>query len=337
MLLSQISNIDSLQAKIAQCSVLYIHMTGLSSEVLKNLVLAGVKAVVCDNRPYPESIAETPSFFLPRVGEENNDDNLDKDHDAKRQKVSKTVAEAMQQQIEDLNPLLGPCEIVTKDVETLSNEFFARFDIVVASRISANEGIRIASALQESPKKGKFFMADCFGLYGVCCIDLGEDHTFRDDIGKSLLPPQKVKTYVPLLKMFEAKIENAVNRFHKTPPPAWVRYRSMIEYASQKSAWPSSENALNFAEVVTEWISKTSPSLINTPNSIFSDAASLRQVATLATAEIAPVCAVMGGIISNEVIKAISGKGAPSNNTLLFDGLACKAWSFLVLPPQSSK
>jgi ubiquitin-like 1-activating enzyme E1 A len=29
----------------------------------------------------------------------------------------------------------------------------------------------------------------------------------------------------------------------------------------------------------------------------------------------------MGGVVGNEVIKAISGKGEPAHNTLLFDGL----------------
>jgi hypothetical protein len=35
----------------------------------------------------------------------------------------------------------------------------------------------------------------------------------------------------------------------------------------------------------------------------------------VSTSEVAPVCAVLGGIIGNEVIKAISVKGEPANNT----------------------
>jgi ubiquitin-like 1-activating enzyme E1 A len=40
------------------------------------------------------------------------------------------------------------------------------------------------------------------------------------------------------------------------------------------------------------------------------------------------VCAVIGGILGNEVIKAISGKGEPANNILMFDGLngGCKTF-----------
>jgi ubiquitin-like 1-activating enzyme E1 A len=47
-------------------------------------------------------------------------------------------------------------------------------------------------------------------------------------------------------------------------------------------------------------------------------------------AQVAPVCAVLGGMLGNEIIKVISGKGEPANNTLLLDGNTCKAFSFLV-------
>jgi hypothetical protein len=45
----------------------------------------------------------------------------------------------------------------------------------------------------------------------------------------------------------------------------------------------------------------------------------LRSLALKASAEVSPVCSVLGGIIGNEVIKALSGtKGEPANNILLF-------------------
>jgi hypothetical protein len=48
------------------------------------------------------------------------------------------------------------------------------------------------------------------------------------------------------------------------------------------------------------------------------------------------VCAVLGGMLGNEIIKVVSGKGEPANNTLLLDGNLCKTWTFLVQPkPQT--
>ena len=45
------------------------------------------------------------------------------------------------------------------------------------------------------------------------------------------------------------------------------------------------------------------------------------RVARHAQAEMAPVCAVVGGVVASEVIKIISGKGAPINNAFFFDAL----------------
>jgi len=45
------------------------------------------------------------------------------------------------------------------------------------------------------------------------------------------------------------------------------------------------------------------------------------QVGRHADAELAPVCAIVGGVVASEVIKVISGKGAPINNAFFFDAL----------------
>ena len=52
-------------------------------------------------------------------------------------------------------------------------------------------------------------------------------------------------------------------------------------------------------------------------------------------AQLAPVCAILGGILGNEIIKVISGKAEPANNTILFDGKTCKALTFLVQPKKA--
>ena len=49
----------------------------------------------------------------------------------------------------------------------------------------------------------------------------------------------------------------------------------------------------------------------------------LAGVATAASAELAPVAAIVGGMVANEVIKVISGKERPINNCLFFDGDKC--------------
>ena len=55
-------------------------------------------------------------------------------------------------------------------------------------------------------------------------------------------------------------------------------------------------------------------------------------------AQIIPVCAVVGGMVGNEIIKVISGKGQPATHTLFVNGHTCKAGTFAMIPqsPQPS-
>jgi ubiquitin-like 1-activating enzyme E1 A len=311
------------QAKMSKTKVLYIHVTGVSSEVLKNLVLAGIRATLCDNRTYPEAVMDTPSFFL--SAQDRIACTSTAEPTAKKPKHAGTVAEAVQTGVEELNPLLGACDIVSTPVSELTSEFLSQFSIVVASRISMSDAIRISKATTAAG--GKFYMADCFGLYGAAAFDLGEKHTYRPEKGKELMDPKILEPYVPLETVFKTVLADATNRFHKTPPPAWIRYRSILEYVEQTKSWPSEENATDFVKVVRGWIEENSPSLLE--NELLSESA-LEDLAKVSTSEVAPVCAVLGGIIGNEVIKAISVKGEPANNTLLFDGLSSKMWTFFI-------
>jgi ubiquitin-like 1-activating enzyme E1 A len=312
---------------MASSSVLYIHITGLSSEIIKNLVLAGIRAVICDNRIFPDAIQDTPSIFL--TNEDRDDHKVMDENPISNKRIKRTVADVMKSKIEELNPLLGDCEICNESVAHLSAEYISKFSIIVASRLcSMTDAIRIASICTNAGNK--FYMADCFGLTGVSVLDLGKDHTYRPELGKKLLDVTTLKHHVPLASILnQVNLQDATNRFHKTPPPSWIQYRCILEYIKRKNRWPDSSNAADFAEIIQEWVQTTSPALIDhdslSPNA-------LRDLAKSATVEIAPVCSVLGGILGNEIIKAISGKGEPANNTLLFDGASCKAWTFLVQP-----
>ena len=156
-------------------------MTGVSSEVLKNLVLAGVRPVLCDSRPYPEAILETPSFFV-----------LHKDK--KRMKYS-SVAHAMKASVEELNPLLGECEILETSVSDITEEMLKGYSMVIASHIGKDEAARLAKATTAAG--GSFFMVDCFGWDGAAVIDLGAKHTFRPEIkDKKLGDLQTLEPYI---------------------------------------------------------------------------------------------------------------------------------------------
>jgi ubiquitin-like 1-activating enzyme E1 A len=293
------------QAKMKNSKVLYIHVTGTSTEVLKNMVLAGVAATLCDPRPM-EAMDLAPHFFSPLKS-------------AKKVKYN-SVAHAVQPLVEDLNMLLGKCDILDKQLSDLNEEDLKAFTVIVASQIPLSEATRLAQLASQNGRQ--FYFADCFGYCGAAMMDVGKDFQYRPEQGKKILAPQPLKEYVPFSSLVDVPLHQAVNRFHKQPPKVYVFYRCLLEYQAKTGKWPSQGDF---------------------DVSIFQDYLKAQQVTTITDdelqalgkagmAQVPAVCAVLGGMLGNEIIKVISGKGEPANNTILLDGTICKAWTFLVKP-----
>jgi ubiquitin-like 1-activating enzyme E1 A len=301
---------------MSRARVLYVHVTGASSEILKNLVLAGIGADLCDPRS-PGEAAESPSFFV------------NGEREAKRHKYA-TVADAIKPRLDQLNPLLDPCLVLAKAANELTKEDVQKYTVVVASRIGMSLAAQLGAWVTESG--GAMYHVDTFGMYGACAIDLGPNRTYRPEKGKELLDETALSPHVPLEAMYRVPFERAANRFHKRGPPApYMLWRSLLEFVeANDNRWPNAATSERFCSSTLEWVRKTSPaSLADGNEEVFSEDV-LRGVADVATAEIAPVCSVLGGLVGNEIIKVVSGKGEPANNTVLFDGITCRAYTFLV-------
>jgi len=325
------------QSKMSSARVLYVHITGVSSEILKNLVLAGVRAAICDGRPYPSTASTTPSSFLPPAERLALNDEKEgylppqstEESDGERptkKRRSTTMANAMKPYVEELNPLLDECEINETPIEDVPDSYFEKFDIVIASRLGIRQAVRIASATTSSG--GKFYLVDTFGLSGCAAIDLGEKHEFRRELGKKLSDVTRLSSYLSMKHMMGLKLANATGRFDKVPPRIWAMYRSLLEYQDETGSFPSSETAADFAEKTMKWLDDCGDAVVG--KDFLGSEAELKQLSLLASAEVSPVCAVLGGLLGNEVIKAISGKGEPANNLLLFDGTDGSCRNFLL-------
>lgn len=312
------------QRKMSSSTVLFVNISGVSSEILKNLVLAGVHVSICDGRNYPDAMSGTPSSFLPVQERIDSFDTvngfvtLDNEHAvvSKRQKKI-TVAKMMQPHVCELNPLLGDCEInEIVPIESIPDNYFKKFDIVVASQIGIDNAVRIANAT--TAFGGKFFLVHCFGFYGCSIVDLGPKHEYRSELGKNKFSDlKKCRPYLSMEKISELKLDDASDRwFNNKPPKVYAMFRALLNYFHVKKKWPTSMNSDDF---ITQTKLFLKSSGIDDENFLGADS-ELKHLATIATLEISPVCTVVGGILGNEIIKAISGKGDPVNNVLLFDG-----------------
>lgn len=319
------------QSKMSSAKVLYINTSGVSSEILKNLVLAGVHASIADGRAYPDAVSQTPSSFLPPherlINEENSHgDKKDDDDDNRDNKRLKkmSVAKAMAPFVEELNPLLPSCEINEEEnIESISSEFLNQFDIIVASQISLQEAKYISKAI--SGEKAKFYFVHTFGFYACALIDLGCNHEYRQEIGKELSDIKTLKDYLNFEDMIGVKLSEVKDRWHKEgPPEIYTKFRCIFHFKEEMKEWPNENNASEFARITKDFLVQQ-----GLKEDYIGDDSELERLSATANAEVSPVCAVLGGVLGNEVIKAISGRGEPANNILLFDGLegGCKAFT----------
>ena len=316
---------------MSKAKVLYIHITAATSEVMKNLVLAGIPAAIFDPRAFP--VAETSSFFLACAAAPDSND-VNEEPATKKQK--RTMAQAVQPAVEDLNPLLGGCPVVeavtVDDLIQNKKETLASYSVVVASRLTPTQATTLSDIITQAGNH--IFLIDTFGMDGACVMDLGPNHSYRPEKGKELLDPLPLSPYVSTGQILSTPLHESVNRFHKKfPPTPWARYRLLLAYFEETKEWPTATtNKTEFVTKVLAWCKETS-----VPDSTIAEESVLRpealeQLCAVASAELAPVASVLGGLVGNEIIKALSGKGTPSNNTLLLDGGSGKAWTFLVRP-----
>lgn len=269
------------------------------------MVLAGIAATLCDPRPM-SAMDSAPHFFSPPKS-------------SKKVKYS-SVAHAVQPLVEDLNMLLGKCQILDKQITDLKKEDLKAFTVVVASQIPLADATRLAKLASLNGQQ--FYLADCFGYCGAAIMDLGSDFQYRPEQGKKLLDPKPLNDYLPFSDIVDVPLHQAVNRFHKQPPKVYVFYRSLLQYQAKTGKWPSQGDF--DVGIFQDYLKTQQVTTISDDE--------LKALGKAGIAQVPAVCSVLGGMLGNEIIKVISGKGEPANNTILLDGTICKAWTFLVKP-----
>ncbi|KAL7527121.1 hypothetical protein ACHAXR_001816 [Thalassiosira sp. AJA248-18] len=322
------------QKRMSNARVLYINLTGVTCEIMKNLVLAGIAAVVCDDRPYPEAVREMPcSFFRAEdlekaLSSESNDkeEGGEAEPEAKKAKTTPTtVASAIEPKVEELNPLLsGRNSIEERSIASLPDDYFVQFDAIVASRLTVAEAKRISSSLQKSEEGKLLIVTDTFGLEGCAHLDFGSNHSYRREQGKDKLSDlMKIQPYLSVADMLDVPLAGVKGRFDKVVPRILVVQRLLMDFWGQSKNGQEKDHQ-EFVEFANNWLSFN-----NLPND--DDSFNLTQLAGIARhPEVSPVCAVLGGMLGNEVIKALTGKGEPANNVMLFNGLDGGCRSFLL-------
>ncbi|XP_003485941.1 SUMO-activating enzyme subunit 1 [Bombus impatiens] len=291
------------QKRLREAKILLIGLNGYGAEIAKNIILAGVKAITfLDHRNV--TVQDRCSQFL-----------------APRELLGKNRAEASVQRAQSLNPMVN-VEADTSNVDDKPDKYFSKFNVVCATQCTITQIKRINEACRKH--NTKFFSGDVWGSLGYTFADL-MTHEYAEDviqtkkiqISESGEPMQKdkfenivvterhVDTFVPF-----KSILNITKSSLPKDSEIYYMILIMLNYREKygKDPLPSERGSEDFAAEAAEIIKKYD--LEDKINHL---------VEGDLYAQISPVCAIVGGIMGQEIIKTVSQKGTPHNNLFVFN------------------
>ncbi|XP_053974789.1 SUMO-activating enzyme subunit 1 isoform X2 [Hylaeus volcanicus] len=291
------------QKRLRAAKVLLIGLNGFGAEVAKNIILAGVEAVTfLDHRNV--TVEDRCSQFL-----------------TPRDTLGKNRAEASLQRAKNLNHMVN-IEADTSKVEDKPDAYFCNFDVVCASECTITQMKRINKICRKH--NVKFFAGDVWGTFGYTFADL-KVHEYAEDIvqtkkiqlSESGEPMDKEKfeniTVTEKRKDIFVPFESILNVPKTSIPKESEMYYMMLIMLNYREKYnkdpsPSERGSENFIAEATEIIKKYD--LGDKLNPF---------VEGDVYAQVSPACAIVGGIMGQEIIKAVSQKGAVNNNLFIFN------------------
>ncbi|RDW83241.1 hypothetical protein BP5796_04732 [Coleophoma crateriformis] len=313
------------QEKIRNANVLLITMKGLANEIAKNLVLAGIHSLTVVDHAVVTEKDLGAQFFISEAD------------------IGANRAEAAAPQIRKLNPRVTVV-VDKEDIRYKKPDYFAMFDIIVATELDPDSLnlINIATRINHKP----FYAAGVHGFYGYIFSDLIQhDYVIEREKGNRNTVLQ-AETRTRSVIDVKAKKENGKNielvtkrelystwflaSDAATLPPDYLRNRRRLKAVTPilsclRALWefiqvnggriPStSEDLKQFTVLVT-----TKHKLLGLPDeTLRSDV--LRKFLQNLGSEIAPVTAVLGGQLAQDVINVLGHRQQPIQNMVVFDG-----------------
>lgn len=327
------------QAKIQSASILLITMKSLANEIAKNLVLAGIGTLtLLDGSPITEA-DRGAQFFLP------DDDSI----------IGQNRAQVASVALQKLNPRVR-VNVDTEGVKTKGPSYFAGFDVVIATDLDPESFNIINTATRLNCKA--FYATGTHGLYGFIFSDLIEhDYVIKRDMGNVPTvpgPETRTRTIVDVQTRREGPktIESVTKRELystwflasdigglpadytqsrrrlKSVTPALSCLRALWEFMQLQGArLPSTRDDLKmFTQIATQ-----KHKALDLPSETLRPEF-LRSFLQNLGSEIAPVSAILGGQLAQDVINVLGQTQQPIQNMVVFDGNSMESLMYPLHP-----
>ena len=297
------------QKRLRRANVLVIGLGGLGSEVVKNIVLAGVHSItLMDSRDVIENDLLSQLLITP-------------------QSLGKNIAMASQARTQELNPNVI-VKVDKEDIKEKNKDFFDQFHVVCLTRCNHQTRKHVDDICRE--KSIKFFCGDVYGFFGYFFSDL-ETHEFAVEMpvkkehpktGDN--PPTKkskleeetvtVKKSLDFCSYQNALTENWSKRTRKElrqTSPVFFIMRTIDRFEEKYDRLPVRTDVEELLKIKSKILTENSMK-----DTFLSDDFAFHCFSVLS-----PTAAIVAGVLGQEIIKAISMKDKPHRNFFFFDGL----------------
>jgi ubiquitin-like 1-activating enzyme E1 A len=285
------------QRKLRNANILLINISGLSCEILKNIVLSGInKITLVDNATVKQH--HLNSNFLINGA----------------QSLGTNIAESCVERLQILNPRV---QIETKNAHSaaLGSSYISQFDVVYLNNATLAEMIRIDEICRAATAT-RFWAGQTAGFYSFFFTDMNV-HSYveeRNEIDPETQLLEKVAEtrcteFPSLVASMEKKWANAsVKQFKRRVSPVVYAFICILKQEHQNSSIEYNpkllETILSDANLPVNFVSKEL----------------MEEVVKCWHKDLAGVNAIAGGLLSQEIVKAISGMDLPVCNFFGFDG-----------------
>ena len=326
------------QEKIRNANILLITMKALANEVAKNLVLAGVGSLTIIDHEVVTAADLGAQFLL----------SADRDH------LGANRAAAALPALQRLNPRVA-VHADLADIRSKGPSYFSPFDIVIATDLDPSTLNVINTATRVN--NVAFYAAGSYGLYGFIFADLiehdyaierqwanlptglGQESRTRSVLSIVPKPDDHTRELVTKRELYSTwflasdgsglptEITRSPRR-RRAVTPALSCLRALWDFVQMQDHPPSHsrEDLTQFTMLVNE----KHRALGLPPETLRSEF--LRSFMQNIGAEIAPVTAVLGGQLAQDVINVLGQNQQPIQNMVIFDGNTMDAHMYSLHP-----
>lgn len=310
------------QLRLRSAKVLIVHLGALGTEIVKNLVLGGLNTIeILDDATVKEEDFAA-QFFLP------NDDLV----------VGQRKLPLVIDNIKDLNNRVNLLINTQGLAHYLDNdpEYLGKYDLIIATELDKHSML----ALNDITRRLSIplYVAGLHGMFGYILADLIEHTAVAEkDVGSQPREPNTSINRVKKITKVEQTNDKEAVTIHDTfcpikdilvssQLPSQLNKRQLrrlssalpITFALFDVARPNPDDVVDPTTI--ERLAKHACDVLEIPHTVISPEY-IALFSRQAYAEFAPLAAILGGALAQDVIQFLSKKESPINNCLVLDAV----------------